>query len=53
MSFELDLNGCYTYTSWSSLGDDGHSTFRLDVNPNAYGVDIRTTSSGVYNKNAR
>ncbi|PPR05879.1 hypothetical protein CVT24_006633 [Panaeolus cyanescens] len=30
-SFQLDLNGYYTYTSWSSLGDDGYSTFKLTV----------------------
>ncbi|KAF9046634.1 hypothetical protein BJ165DRAFT_1473309 [Panaeolus papilionaceus] len=30
-SFTLDLNGYYTYTSWSSLGDDGYSSFKLTV----------------------
>jgi hypothetical protein len=34
MSFSLDLNGYYTYTSWSSLGDDGHTSFNMTVQPN-------------------
>ncbi|KAF9032786.1 hypothetical protein BJ165DRAFT_1598987 [Panaeolus papilionaceus] len=30
-SFQIDLNGYYTYTSWTIVGDDGYSTFKITV----------------------